>query len=229
MRRLAGAALIVAAVALLDVPARGASSAPPSEFAGVALGTSLKDLKQQHPEVRRNPDSDRQFQVYQALSLKGLGVNNPVAFDIYNGRVVGGQVMLDSYTARYWYDQMVARYGDPDSCTYCGDAELASASWMWHNGERLHIGGGMLTILTEEGASQRQQWIARGDTSASEDKGDEESDLGEPPPQPVAHPRRVRKKINPPRKVVNEDHPAGWRAYYEDAKTRVARWFGWSK
>ncbi|HTR62426.1 MAG TPA: hypothetical protein VMH37_12040, partial [Candidatus Binataceae bacterium] len=91
-----GAATIVLILCALFVcgPVRAATTPPPSDFAGVPLGTSLGDLKHQHPEVARNPDSDRQFQVYQTLALKGLDSKSPVAFSIYKGRVVGGQVML---------------------------------------------------------------------------------------------------------------------------------------
>src|SRR5215813_15186617 len=93
-----------------------ATSPPPSEFGGVRFGTTLSELQQRHPEVSRNPDSDRQFQVYQTLDLRGVSTKSAAAFNIYKGRVVGGQVMLDSYNARFWYDKMVQQYGDPDSC-----------------------------------------------------------------------------------------------------------------
>jgi len=226
--RAATAILSLCAMVLGAGLARGAVSAAPAEFAGVALGTTLGELKRSHPEVARNPDSDRLFQVYQTLALKGVSEKSAVAFDIYQGRVVGGQVMLDSYNARYWYDQMVERYGKPDSCSYCTDPELVIANWMWGNGVRLHIGGEMLTLLTEDGAAQRQQWVARGDSSiAAADNGDESSDLGEQADVPVTQ-RKAKKKITPQPAVANR-HPAGWRAYYQDAKSRVERWLGWSK
>ncbi len=219
---------VLCAIALCASAARSASSPPPAEFAGVSLGTSLRDLKQHYPELARNPDSDRQFQVYQALSLKGMNPKSPVAFDIVKGRVVGGQMMLDSDGTRYWYDRMVAQYGDPDSCSYCGDAYLVTASWMWGNGVRLRISGGMLTLLTEQGATARHDWIDRGDSSVSADNGDEESDMGEQPKPVVAHKKKLKKKTVPPPALAYKP-PPGWRAYYEDAKTRVARWFGWSQ
>jgi len=212
---------------MYSVPAHAATSPSPTDFAGVALGTSLSELKQRHPEVARNPDSDRQFQVYQTLALKGLNSKSPVAFNIYGGRVVGGQVMLDSYNARYWYDRMVERYGKPDSCSYCEDPELVSANWMWGNGVRLHIGGEMLTLLTEEGAAQRHEWIARGDSSASVDDGDEASDLGEAP-HPVVH-AKLKKKAAPPAAVTNRRPPTKWDNYVQNAKSRFARLMGWSK
>jgi hypothetical protein len=206
-----------------------ATSPPPSEFGGVPFGASLSELKQRHPEVSRNPDSDRQFQVYQTLDLKGVSAKSAAAFNIYRGRVVGGQVMLDSYNARFWYDKMVEQYGKPDTCDYCGDPELVIANWMWGNGVRLHIGGEMLTLLTEEGATQRHDWIARGDNTVAADSGDEESDLGETV-RPVVHYRRVTKK----KKIAAQPRPApapttGWNFYYERAKNRFERWAGWSK
>jgi hypothetical protein len=210
--------------------ARGASSTPPSEFAGVTLGTSLRELKQRHPEVKRNPESDRQFQVYQTLTLKDSSAKGPVAFDIYQGRVVGGQVMLDSDSSRYWYDRMVERYGNPDNCTYCTDPELVSANWMWGNGVRLHIGGGMLTMLTEQGAAQRREWVARGDSdAAAADNGDEESDLGGEKPVPVVVHRKKTHRPASPQPAVAHRHQTGWQAYYQDAKSRVSKWLGWSK
>jgi len=216
------------ALSLLVAPAHAATTPPPSDFAGVTLGTSLHDLKQRHPEVARNPDSDRQFQVYQTLALKGLDSKSPVAFSIYHGRVVGGQVMLDSSNARYWYDSMVDKYGKPDSCTYCTDPELVSANWMWGNGVRLHIGGEMLTLLTEEGATQRQAWLGR--DSATADKGDEDSDLGE-----VAYPRVARAKVTARKKTAkaaatpSPPPPTKWDVYYANARARFGRIMGWSK
>src|SRR5438874_9039408 len=100
-------------LALCAGTARAAAPPAPVDFAGVPLGASLKELKQRHPEVGRNPDSDRQFQVYQAVELRGVTPKSTVAFLIYKGRLVGGQVMMDQYNARYWYDQMVHRYGKP--------------------------------------------------------------------------------------------------------------------
>ena len=223
--------LIVCAIALRAGIAHGAHRRP-FEFAGVALGTSLEELKHRYPEVARNPDSDRQFQVYQALALRGMTPKSAIAFNIYRGRVVGGQVMLDMYNQRYWYDKMVERYGNPDSCTYCGDPELDSASWMWGNGARLHIGGGMLTMLTEEGASERHAWQARDDSStvAVADSGDEQSDVGDKPkPHPTVHKRMAGKKPKPPT-VVTQRQPPGWHKYYDRAKTRFSRWLDtWSE
>lgn len=202
-----------------------ANSPPPSGFGGVAFGTTLSQLKQRHPEVLRNPDSDGQFQVYQTLDLKGVSSKSAAAFNIYRGRLVGGQVMLDSYNARFWYDKMVGQYGKPDRCSYCGDPELVIADWMWGNGVRLHIGGEMLTLLTEEGATQRHEWMARGDSPASAASGDEEKDLGETV-RPVVR-RRVKKTVvpRPPASAA----PPGWSFYYQRAKDRFGRWMGWSE
>ena len=204
-----------------------ATSPPPSEFGGVPFGTTLRELKKLHPEVSRNPDSDRQFQVYQTLDLKGVSIKSAAAFNIYKGRVVGGQVMLDSYNARFWYDQMVEQYGKPDTCDYCGDSELVIANWMWGNGVRLHIGGEMLTLLTEEGATQRHDWIARGDNTVAADSGDEESDLGDTL-RPVLHRKRVIKKKSPPPPSAPAP-PTGWSFYYQRARDRFERWAGWSR
>jgi hypothetical protein len=207
-----------------------ATSPPPSGFGGVPFGTTLSELKQRHPEVSRNPDSDRQFQVYQTLDLKGVSPTSAAAFNIYRGRVVGGQVMLDSYNARFWYDKMVQQYGTPDTCDYCGDPELVIANWMWGNGVRLHIGGEMLTLLTEEGATQRHDWISRGDNTVTADSGDEESDLGEtvrPVVRPAVHRRVTKKKIaRPPRPAPAPT--TTWSYYYQRAKNRFERWAGWS-
>lgn len=207
--------------------ARAATSQPPADFVGVPLGSSLSELKQRIPDVARSPESDKKFQVYQTLSLKGADVKSAAAFDIYDGRVVGGQILLDSYNERYWYNRMVERYGKPDNCEYCEDAELLIANWMWGNGVRLHIGGQMLTLLTEEGAVQRHEWIARGDTSEYADKGDEESDLGAEPSHAVVH-KKVNKKTPPPT-VVAKRQPTKWDTYYENAKSRFSRIMGWSK
>ena len=203
------------------------TSPPPSEFGGVPFGTTLSELKQRHPEVSRNPDSDRQFQVYQTLDLKGVATKSAAAFNVYNGRVVGGQVMLDSYNARFWYDKMVQQYGEPDTCDYCGDPELVIANWMWGNGVRLHIGGEMLTLLTEEGATQRHDWIARGDNAVAADSGDEESDLGKTV-RPVGHRRVTKKRIAAPPQPAPAP-TTGWSFYYERVKNRFERWAGWSK
>jgi hypothetical protein len=205
-----------------------ATSPPPSEFGGVPFGTKLSELKQRHPEVSRNPDSDRQFQVYQTLDLKGVGTKSAAAFNIYKGHVVGGQVMLDAYNARFWYDKMVQQYGEPDTCDYCGDPELVIANWMWGNGVRLHIGGEMLTILTEEGATQRHAWIARGDNSVAADSGDEESDLGETV-RPVVRRRVTKKKFAAAHPRPAPAPTTGWSYYYERAKDRFGRWAGWSQ
>jgi hypothetical protein len=216
------------ALPLMLTSARAATTSPPSDFAGVTLGTSLHDLKQRHPEVARNPDSDRQFQVYQTLALKGLDAKSPVAFSIYKGRVVGGQVMLDSNNAQQWYDSMVNKYGKPDNCTYCNDPELVIANWMWGNGVRLHIGGEMLTLLTEEGATQRQAWLGR--DSATADKGDEDSDVGEVTHAHVTHAKATsRKKVAKAVATPNPPPPTKWDAYYANAKARFGRIMGWSK
>jgi len=101
---------------------------------------------------------------------------------------------------------------------------------MWGNGMRLRVAGEMLTLLTEEGASQRQKWLARGDST---DSGDETSDLGESPTRVASRKAWAKKRAKklqstaPP--VVVRQRPAGWRGFYEDQKSRVRRYFGWSK
>ena len=225
-RMLSSALPALSAMVLIARVANAASTPPPADFAGVALGTSLRELKDRYPEVKRNPDSDRQFQVYQVPALKGSSVKTPGAFNIYKGRVVGGQILLDQNSARFWYDAMVTRYGKPDDCTYCEDPELVSATWNWGNGTRLKVAGEMITLLTEEGAAQRQKWLARGD---SEDSGDEASDLGESTKQVVS--RRVvrRRSGEGAPAAVPISKPTGWRGLYEDEKYRIRRYFGWSK
>ena len=139
----------------------------PTNLADVPLGASLHELKARYPDASRNPDSDRHFQVYQVPTLHGASVKSPGAFQIYQGRVVGGQILLDTHNAQHWLDAMIARYGKPDSCTYCDDPESATAVWHWDNGTTLKIEGEMLTELTSEGAAQRSAWLARGDSTTS--------------------------------------------------------------
>src|SRR5579864_8778000 len=116
---------------LLASAALAADSAAPNDFGGVPLGASLQELKAQYPDASRNPDSDRHFQVYQVALLHGATIKSPGAFQIYQGHVVGGQVLLDSHNSQYWLDKMTARYGKPDGCTYCSDPESATAVWHW--------------------------------------------------------------------------------------------------
>src|SRR5260221_12865944 len=227
-RRSFPSAVLVLSTILFSVRfAHAANSPPPTDFAGVSIGTSLRALKERYPEIRRNPDSDRQFQVYQVPALRGANVKTPGAFNIYQGRVIGGQILLDQNTARFWWDAMVTRYGKPDDCTYCEDPELVSATWMWGNGVRLRVAGEMLTLLTEEGASQRQKWLARGDSA---DSGDETSDLGESPTHKASAKKRAKKPaatIASPAGV--RPKATGWRGFYEDEKSRILRYFGGSK
>lgn len=222
----------LAAILLLLCTASGwcANSPAPSDFAGIPLGITLKELKARYPQVSRNPDSDRKFQVYQVPVLKGAAEKSAGAFSIYKGRVVGGQILLNSYNAKYWFDQMIARYGQPDSCTYCNDPELARAHWSWPNGITLEISGEMLTELTEEGRTQRQAWLARGDSGENADNGDEESDLAEAGQveKKPAH-KVLAKRKRPPSGVVITEKPTGWRSYYAGAKHRISRWLGWEK
>ncbi len=232
MRRPSPASAVLALSTIIFIArfANAASSPQPTDFAGVAIGTSLRDLKERYPEVRRNPDSDRQFQVYQVPALKGADVKTPGAFNIYNGRVVGGQILLDQNTARFWWDAMVARYGKPDDCTYCEDPELVSATWNWGNGTRVRVAGEMLTLLTEEGAAQRQKWLARG---GGGDNGDEDSDLGENPTRGASRKTSAKKPARKPATTASpatvRQKPTGWRGFYKDEKSRVWRYFGWSK
>ena len=212
-----------------------AGSAAPSEFGGVALGASLHEMKARYPDASRNPDSDRQFQVYQVAALHGASIKSPGAFQIYHGHVVGGQILLDTHNAQYWFDAMVARYGQPDSCKFCGDAELTTAIWHWENGTTVKIQGEMLTEITREGAEQRSAWMARASSDNElADNGDELSDEGEPIGAGATTSRKHRHlegrapsasapPENPPRR------PPGWRGYYDDANSRLEHWLGWSK
>jgi hypothetical protein len=225
--------LLTSAVFLLLAGAAVAADSPaPDEFGGVALSASLHDLKSRYPETSRNPDSDRQFQVYQVPTLHGASVKSPGAFQIYQGRVVGGQILLDSHNAHYWFDEMVARYGKPDSCTYCNEPEFATAVWHWDNGTILKIEGEMLTELTSEGAAQRSAWLARGDSDELADNGDESTDEGAAAPAATSHKRRHAEgheaaPATPPQQ--HQAHAAGWRGYYDDMNSRLERWLGWSK
>ncbi len=217
---------------LANNAAPAASSSPPQDFAGVPLGSSLKELKSRYPEVSRNPDSDREFQVYQVPALREVRVKSPAAFQIYHGRVVGGQILLDSKNAGYWFDAMVSRYGPPDNCSYCNDPELAIAVWKWPNGASIKIGSEMLTELTSEGASQRAKWLSRDDSNEVADNGDETTDEAGPE-GPVKPHKRLPGLGN--REASNSSPSAshakttGWRGYYDDMNNRLERWLGWNK
>lgn len=217
---------------ILAGTALAANSPAPNEFGGVPLGASLHELKSRYPEASRNPDSDRRFQVYQVPTLHGASVKSPGAFQIYQGHVVGGQVLLDSHNSHYWFDAMVARYGQPDSCTYCNDPELARAEWTWGNGTGLKIEEGMLTELTSEGAAQRSAWLARGDSNQVADSGDESTDEGAPAPVTTSRKRRhaeAQEAAPPAPPQQHQARASGWRGYYDDMNSRLERWLGWSK
>jgi len=227
MRIVATSMLILA----LAGAALAADSAPPTDFGDVALGTSLHELKSRYPDASRNPDSDRHFQVYQVPALHGASVKSPGAFQIYQGRVVGGQILLDTHNAQHWFDAMVARYGKPDSCTYCNDPELATAVWRWNNGTTLKIEGEMLTELTRDGEAQRSAWLARGNSSNElADNGDETTDEGAAAPA-TSH-KHQHVEDHQAARAPSQPHPAqapGWGGYYRDLNSRLERWLGWSK
>lgn len=227
--------LITTMLMALATLGHAAGSAAPSEFGGVPLGASLHDVKSHYPDASRNPDSDRQFQVYQVAALHGASVKSPGAFQISKGHLVGGQILLDTHNAQYWFDAMVARYGQPDSCKFCADAELTTAVWHWENGTTLKIEGEMLTEITREGAEQRSAWMARASSDNElADNGDEISDEGGPIGASGTTSRKHRHVVGhaaspaaPP-----ENHPrprSGWRGYYDDANSRLEHWLGWSK
>ncbi len=225
--------LTSALVALLAGLALAADSPAPNEFGGVPLGASLSELKSRYRDTTRNPDSDRHFQVYQVPTLHGASVKSPGAFQIYSGHVVGGQILLDSHSAHYWFDAMVARYGKPDSCTYCNDPELVTAVWNWDNGTKLKIDAEMLTELTSEGAAQRSAWLARGDSSNElADNGDEMTDEGAAVPAASSRKRRLAEHRETGHSAPSQPHQArtsGWRGYYNDINSRLEHWLGWSK
>jgi hypothetical protein len=217
---------------LLAGAALAADSLPPGDFGDVPLGVSLHELKARYPEASRNPDSDRHFQVYQVPTLHGASVKSPGAFQIYQGQVVGGQILLDTHNAQHWLDAMIARYGKPDSCTYCDDAQSATAVWHWENGTALKIEGGMLTELTSEGTAQRSAWMARGDADELADNGDETTDEGGTAPVAPSHRHRYAKGPE----LAAAPHPqapppptSGWRGYYHDMNSRFEHWLGWSR
>jgi len=228
MRIVATSMLVLA----LASTARAATSAPPAEFGGVELGASLHDVKAKYSDASRNPDSDRHFQVYQVANLHGESIKSPGAFQIYEGRLVGGQILLDSRNAQHWLDAMTARYGKPDSCVYCYDATMATAVWHWDNGTSLKIEGEMLTELTSEGATQRSAWLARGNSSNEvADNGDETSDEYASAPGPPS-PRRHHAESHRASSPATQNQPAprsGWRGYYDNLNSRLEHWLGWSK
>jgi hypothetical protein len=225
--------MVLAAALFLSLatPARAADTGAPGDFGGVTLGASLHELKAQYPEASRNPDSDRQFQIYQVPALHGASVKSPGAFQIYRGRVVGGQVLLDSHNAHYWLDAMTARYGKPDSCTYCNDPESATAVWHWGNGTVLKIEGEMLTELTSEGAAQRSAWLGRGEADELADNGDETTDEGAGAPGVATSHRRRHVEAQPAQTSTQQrpPRPPGWRGYYDNMNSRLEHWLGWSK
>jgi len=228
MRLLVASALMVI-FSTAGNAALAAGTAPPSDFAGVPLGSTLSDLKSKYPTVSRNPDSDKHFQVYQVAALRGISAPSPAAFQIYQGHVVGGQILLDSHNAHYWFDAMVSRYGQPDSCTYCNDAELTTAVWHWDNGVSLKIQGEMLIELTSEGAAQRSQWMARGDSNEVADNGDETTDEGGSAEVSKPPPRHRHLVGHAPAAQSQPAKAAGWRGYYDDMNSRLEHWLGWSK
>lgn len=224
--------LTAALFLILAGSALAADSAAPNEFGGVPLGASLHELKSRYPEASRNPDSDRQFQVYQVPMLHGASIKSPGAFQIYRGHVVGGQILLDTHNAQHWLDATVARYGQPDSCKFCGDAELATAVWHWDNGTVLKIEGEMLTELTSEGTAQRSAWMARAATDNElADNGDETTDEGATTPATTS--RKFRhaesREAAPAVPQQHQAHTQGWRGYYDDVNSRLEHWLGWSK
>jgi hypothetical protein len=230
MRILLTFALLLA----LAVTALAADSPAPKEFGDVALGATLQELKARYPDASRNPDSDRHFQVYQVPTLHGASVKSPGAFQIYQGHVVGGQILLDTHNAQHWLDAITSRYGNPDSCTYCDDPESGTAVWHWDNGTMLKIEGEMLTELTSEGAAQRSAWLARGDTDELADNGDETTDEGgtEPAPATPTHKRQHKgashggTASSPP---AHADRSTAWLSYYKDMNSRLEHWLGLSQ
>jgi len=229
--------LIATSIALVMAAgvAFAADSAPPKDFADVPLGASLHELKARYPDASRNPDSDRHFQVYQVAALHGVDAKSPGAFQIYQGKVVGGQILLDSHNAQQWLDAMKARYGKPDSCTYCYDAEMASASWHWDNGTSLKIDGEMLTELTKEGTAQRSAWLARGNSGDEQaDSGDETTDeygdAGAASSTSTSHRQRHLQGHEGTASSSTTTHQAsrsGWRGYYDNLNSRLEHWMGW--
>ncbi len=224
--------LISVLSAILVGSALAADSPAPNEFGDVPLGASLHELKARYPEASRNPDSDRHFQVYQVPTLHGASVKSPGAFQIYQGHVVGGQILLDTHNAQHWLDAMVGRYGKPDSCTYCDDPESATAVWHWDNGTMLKIEGEMLTELTTEGTAQRSAWMARGDADELADNGDETTDEGGTTPAAMPHKHRRaegNELASAPQPQPHQARAPGWRGYYDNMNSRLEHWLGWSK
>src|SRR5438105_3965676 len=131
----------IAAVAALMVAsaAAAATGEPPRDFAGIRFGASPAQLRSQYGDLRRNPDSDRDYEVLQVQALREVEVKSPGAFDFYQGKLVGGQVMLSNSTAGYWLQKARTQYGQPDRCDYCEYPDMASAQWKWPDGTSVKV------------------------------------------------------------------------------------------
>lgn len=230
--------LLVALALILALPAPAGASPgapPPAEFAGVALGTTVAQLKALYPEARRHPESDNDFIIYVVAQLKGVEANSPAAFSFYRGRLVGGQILLDSEVAALWLNRMRSRYGEPDGCTYCDYPDMATARWRWSNGTTLAIvSGGMLSEFTRQGLEQRQAWIARGDRASvgeaqaqapDEQSADEQSAKDAASAAP-AHRAKKRALMQAKAAPAPATPATRWQKAYALAKRRLMEFFG---
>ena len=210
------------AVALLLPTLSAASSAPPPQtFAGVPFGATLKQVKARFPDASRNPDSDKQFEVYMVSDLRNPGVKSAAAFNLYRDRLIGGQILLSSSTAEYWLKDAQAKWGPPDSCTYCEYADMATARWRWPNGTSVVIeGGGMLSIYTAEGATARQAWISRGESGGGEAASDEPAEV------PARRPKPHQARAAVPARPAAAPRPKTWYEQLVAAKRWVAEFIG---
>ncbi|HMD49114.1 MAG TPA: hypothetical protein VKG79_08445, partial [Bryobacteraceae bacterium] len=151
----------------------------PTEFAGVALGATVAEVRARYPEAKRNPDSDKDYQVYMVPAVKATEVKSAGAFSFYGARVVGGQILItNGSTAKYWLERAVAKYGPPDDCTYCDYPDMATASWNWSNGTVVRFDGSFaLSIYTKDGLAARDAWEKRGENATETAAADENEEL----------------------------------------------------
>jgi hypothetical protein len=205
----------------------------PAEVAGVALGATVAEMRARYPEAKRNPDSDKDYQVYMVPAVKASEVRSAGAFSFCRARVVGGQILItNGSTAKYWLDRAIANYGPPDDCTYCDYPDMATASWRWSDGTVVRFDGSFaLSIYTKDGLAARDAWEKRGENATEMASADENEDLqtqtaaapagkGARKSTAKSHPASPPKKRNPP--------PASrWDKLYGLTIDRIKGWFGY--
>jgi hypothetical protein len=225
--RIAHAALL--AVLIWCAIGQAAGSAPPTDFAGVAIGSTLAQVRAIYPEAKRNPDSDSHYQVWMVPSLKTIGAPSPAAFCFFDGRLVGGEVLMSNSIARLWLENTTARFGEPDSCTYCDYPDMASARWNWTNGTTIAFAGSWkLSEFTREGQTQRNAWLNRGEqpeTLAEADSDDAASVVHGAPHAPSPKKQAASKK-HPSTEAKPAPPATRWQKLYALVRTRLHGLFG---